>query len=239
MKMSIKFLVLACFAIFLLTRCTSKADSITEPKFGTFTFTTYTVDTFRFRVILNGEVLTDSLLSPQSSFSKIISFFNSTARLLILDADNHGQVILDSIIQMKIGNTTIPIVQFGHSQKPSLPPVSNEPAPAEGSYKMRFQYIQPIASTVPFFDSIQCIVREGGNPVDTIILEQNELSPFYEGKTNISSFTLKLEKPDGTTLHTAAINGIGSNFTGLNTAVFYGSEGSGSPNYRFTLKYVY
>jgi hypothetical protein len=239
MKMSIKFLVLASFVIFFFDRCTSKDDSIIEPKFGTFTFTTYTVDTFRFRVILNDEVLTDSLLSPQGSFSKVVSFFSSTARLLILDADNYGQVILDSVIQMKIGNTSIPIVQFRHSEKPSLPPLSNEPAPAQGNYKMRFQYTQPITSTVPFFDSIQCIVRESGNPVDTIILEQNELSPFYEGKTNSSSFTLKLEKPDGTTLHTSAINGIGSNFTGLNTAVVYGSEGSGSPNYRFTLKYVY
>lgn len=243
MKTKIVFFVFASFAIFLFTRCTSKGDSITEPKFGTFKFTTYTIDTFRFKVILNGEVLTDSLLSPQSSFSRIVSFFKSTARLLILDAENQSQVILDSVIQMKIGNTNISIVQFGHNEKPSPPPLFNEPLPAEGNYKVRFQYIRPSSPAVPFFDSIRCIIKKNGVEIDRIVLEKYESSPFYEAISATDQFTMSLENPAITGSNNVIdpiLQNIGD-LTGLNTAIVFGTSSTTNPNnpYNYTLKYAY
>src|SRR5262245_7813238 len=158
MKTYLNITVLVLLLAVFLIQCAKKTHVI-EETYRKYELTTYMVDTFRFRVILDGAVLTDSLLSPQSSISKLVKFQNTTGRLQIVDAGNHDQLVLDSIIPLKIGRTKISLVQFRHFEKPATPPIPNEPSPPAGNYKIRFQFVAPKSVAVPYFDSVKFFVR--------------------------------------------------------------------------------
>lgn len=226
MKMNIRNFTALVFSAFTLTLCTNKGDQIIEPDFGTYRFTTYTVDTFRFRISLNGEILTDSLMSPQGAFSRIISFFKSRreVRLVIAELAHNNQVILDSVIELSTGINNISIVQFEKGKKPTLPQLPNEPAPAPGNYKVRFQYtpFPGEAGSPPqpfFYDSIRCILRKNGTNIDTFVLEKFQTSLFYEAAGNGgATFSLRLENPlNGSLIDVSTSPTIGSTFTGFNS----------------------
>jgi hypothetical protein len=191
-------LFLSC--ILFCGSCMKKGEPVVEAKYGTYKFTTYTVDTFRFRVILNGEVLTDSLLTPQSSFTKQVAFFDAKGLLRIIDAKT-GQPIIDSSIQLKTGTTSIAIVQFAGGEKPFIPLLPNEGLPAANAYKIRFQYVPPINPLVPYFDSVKCFVRlqdasvpGGFRILDSVILQKGGLTKYYEAAANLR-FRIRLANP--------------------------------------------
>lgn len=236
MKKNIKnFLLLFCLVAALI-QCSSKGDAVIETMYGTYEFKTYTVDTFRFKVILNGETLTDSLLSPQGRFTSIVKFFGPAGRLLIVDAKNNEQVILDSAITMTIGTTTISIVQLEKGRRPAPPPVPIEPPPAAGNYKARFQYIRPDNPIVPFFDTVRVVVfansSSGYVPIDTIDLGRNAVTPFYENAVGDFLRIALYNNTDFTRLHnntyvaTKTINGLPGKFS---TWAFYGRDATNTP----------
>lgn len=222
MKKTVTIFILAISTFLLYAGCTFKSKAIAEPKFGIIDITTYTTDTFRLKVILNNKVLTDSLPSPRGNFSSIVSFFDSTANLLIINTKNN-QVILDSVFKLRTGKTSISLVQFIHEQTPYVPQLPNEPPPLPGNYKIRFQYtpFRGDALSGPqdfFYDSVTCIIRKNNVEIDTLVLEKYGLTPFYEGVGNGNTdFSLIIENPVNGDLIDAFIDPIGSNFTGFNT----------------------
>jgi hypothetical protein len=207
-----------------MVQCKKNGTAIIEPKFGIYNFSTYTIDTFRFRIILNDINITDSLVSPVGNFSKIVSFFNTVGRLQIIDAKNNNQLVLDTLITMKTGTNNFSLVQFLHGQKPYIPATPSEPVPAIGNYKIRFLYTPFIGDNnfppQPFFyDSVMCYIRKNGFDIDTVVLKKYEATPFYEAHGNgVDLFTIKLDDPaNGNTIDPSTSPTIGSTFTGFNT----------------------
>ncbi len=217
------FFLILTTSLFMV-KCSKKGDSITEPRFGIYNFSTYTVDSFRFRVVLNGIVLTDSLLSRVGFFSTAVSFFDTKGRLQIIDAKNNNQLILDSVIKMQTGTSTFSLVQLVKGQKPYIPAPPYEPVPASGKYKVRFQYTPFIGEgnfpPQPFFyDSVICYVRKNGINIDTVVLDKYETTFFYEAQGNgDATFTIQLEDPlTGNSIDAVTSPTIGASYTGFNT----------------------
>lgn len=216
-------IIITLLSVFVIPECGKKGEAIAESRYGTYRFRTYTADTFQFRILLNGKILTDSLFSPIGLFSREISFSDIQRRLQIIDLKHNDQLVLDTIINMQTGISAYSLVQFTKGQKPFIPPVPNEPAPAAGKFKVRFQYLPYPGdnTTAPkpfFYDSVRCIVRENGVPVDTVILGRYGVTPFYEAVQG-NSFTIRLENPLNNSLIDATTSpSIGSGLAGFNTA---------------------
>jgi hypothetical protein len=223
--------------ILFLASCAKKGEALMEEKVGSYNFTTYTVDTLRLRVTVNDKNLGDSLLSPVGSLRSNISFLDSVASLKVYNAETN-ELFIDTTIILRIGFSTISIVQLNSGQRPFIPPSPNEPPPAAGNYKVRFQYVAPANSSVPFFDSVQCIVQLSSVPVDTIVLSQYELSDFYEAPLG-TSFRMKVynaETLDIIDNTTTTLNSSG--FNDFNTAALFGTA-PGGVAYNFTLQRIY
>lgn len=207
-----------------MVQCSKKGDRITEPRFGVYNFSTYTVDSFRFRIVLNGKVLTDSLLSRVGFFSTAVSFYESNGRLQIIDAKNNDQLMLDTAIQMQTGTNSFSLVQLLKGQKPYIPAQPNEPFPAPGHYKVRFQYTSFIGegSFPPqsfYYDSVRCYVRKNGINIDTIVLDKYGMTPFYEAPgSGVTTFSIQLEDPlTGNPIDAVTSPTIGASYSGFNT----------------------
>jgi hypothetical protein len=223
--------------ILVLASCVKKGEAIMEEKVGSYNFTTYTIDTLRLRVTVNDINLGDSLLSPVGSLRSNISFLDSVASLKVYNAETN-ELFIDTTIILRIGFSTISIVQLSSGQSPFIPPSPNEPPPAAGNYKVRFQYTAPANTSVPFFDSVQCIVQLSSVPVDTIVLSQYELSDFYEAPLG-TSFRMKVynaETLDIIDNTTTTLNSAG--FNDFNTAALFGTA-PGGVAYNFTLQRIY
>jgi hypothetical protein len=239
MKKSIRFLLFCITLIVVFSQCSKKGDAITEPKIGNYKFTTYTIDTLRFKIVMNDINLGDSLLSPVGTLSANVSFTDTVGNLKIYNAETN-QLYIDTTIKLRIGFTTISIVQLTAGQAPFIVPIPNEPPPAAGNYKVRFQYNMPLNNTVPFFDSVQCFIKLSGvvDPVDTIILHQNELSSFYESTLGVN-FKMELRNPaTGDVIDNNTNNLNSTGFTDFNTASLYGTA-PGGVAYNFTLQRIY
>lgn len=224
MKGYLKVIMSLLLPVLLMTQCSKKGRVINEPRFGLYNFSTYTVDSFRFRVILNGETLTDSLLSPVGFFSRAISFFNTDGKLQIIDIKNNNQLVIDTTIELRTGSNTFSLVQLQEGQKPFIPPPPNEPPPAPGKYKVRFQYSSFIGDeNIPpqpfFYDSVRCYIRLNGVNIDTVVLGKYELSPFYEGGTGgVATFSIQIRNAlNGNLIDASTSPSIGGAYAGFNT----------------------
>lgn len=235
------FLVFALIAA--LSASCSKGDQVVELPVGFFTVTTFMVDTFRFKVQLNDVLVTDSLLSPIFSLSTGIKLSDSKGTFKLIDFKTN-QVLIDTIIKTDIGPNSISIVQFVSGAKPALAPIPNEPPPAPGKCKVRFTYVQPISPTVPFFDSVRCLVRNtafGSIPFDTIVLRKYESSEYYESGIG-TRFSMIIYNPaDGSLIHNGSSASLNTNqLTGFNTAIFLGvGPGSVAGTYNFQIRKAY
>ena len=103
----------------IMASCAKKGDAILEEKVGSYNFTTYTVDTLRLRVTVNDQNLGDSLLSPVGSLRSNISFLDSVASLRVFNAETN-ELIIDTTIILRIGFSTISIVQLSSGQRPFI-----------------------------------------------------------------------------------------------------------------------
>lgn len=210
-----------------------KAEPINQANLAAYKFTTYTIDTFQLKIVFNGSVLTDTLYTPVGVANFSIPFIDTVGTLQVVDAIT-GQQYIDTILALRPGSTTISIVQFASGDDLILPSIPNEPAPAPGNYKVRFQYTQP-SPGVPFVDSIQCVIRLSGAPVDTVVLSQFETTRFYEAALG-ANYSMKIfDAYTGLQLD-ANTNNLNSNngFTDFNTAIIYAS----SPT-NYLLKRIY
>lgn len=237
-----KFIIVFGLILSLAESC-SKGERVIELPVGLFTFTTFTVDTFRFKVDLNDALVTDSLLSPIFSLTSRIALPDSMKKLTVTDFKTN-QVYIDTVIRSYIGANNVSIVQFASGVKPALAPIPNEPPPAPGNSKVRFTYIQPISPAVPFFDSIQCLIRNnslGSIPFDTIVLRKFESSEFYETRIG-SRFTMIIYNPaDGSLIHNGSSASLNTSIlSGFNTAVFFGiGPGGIAGTYSFQIRKAY
>ncbi len=239
MKKNIRSLLLSLTVILFVTQCSKKGDAIVEAKIGSYKFTTYTIDTFRFRVVINNVNVGDSLLSPVGLLNTNVSFFDTVGTLKIYNAETNA-LYIDTVIKLKIGFSTISIVQLAAGEQPFIVPIPNDAPPAAGNYKVRFQYSMPANNTVPFFDSIQCIIKLNGvvDPVDTIILHPYELSSFYEAALG-TNFKMELRNPENNDVIDNNTNNLNSTgFTEFNTASMYGT-GVGGVAFNYTLQRIY
>lgn len=224
MRKYIRIFTLLSLSVIFLMSCSRKGRIITEPDFGIYNFTTYTIDSFRFRIILNGTTLTDSLWAPVGFFSRSVSFFETGGRLQVVDARNNNQLVLDTVITLKTGVNFYSLLQLFPGQKPFIPPLPTEPAPSAGNYKVRFQYTPFIGAAgfpaQPFFyDSVLCYVRRNGVEIDTVLLRKYDITPYYEAGINGGgTFSLILEDPaTGNIIDAATSPTIGGAFIGFNT----------------------
>ena len=210
-----------------------KGEPINQANLAAYKFTTYTIDTFQLKIIFNGNVLTDTLRTPVGVANFTIPFIDTIGTLKVVDAIS-GQHYIDTILALKPGSTTISIVQFASGDDLILPSIPNEPAPAPGNYKVRFQYTQP-SPGVTFVDSIQCVIRLGGVAVDTVVLSQYETTSFYEAALG-ANYSMKIFDAYTGLQIDANTNNLNSNngFTDFNTAIIYAS----SPT-NYLLKRIY
>ena len=239
MKKSIGFLLLSISFILSLAQCSKEGNPIMEPKIGSYKFTTYTIDTFRFRVVVDNVSVGDSLLAPVGILNSNISFVDTVGKLKIYNAETN-ELLIDTTISLKIGFTTISIVQLTTGEKPFIVPIPNEVLPAAGNYKVRFQYNRPANASVPFFDSIRCIIKLNGvvEPVDTIILHPFELSSFYEAAFGVN-FKMALYNPENNDVIDLSTNNLTSTgFADFNTGSLFGTAPGGAA-YNFTLQRIY
>lgn len=201
-----------------------KGEPIEQPNRTTYKFTTYTIDTFQFRIVLNGVVLTDTLRSPISvaNFSILFSNNDTIGSLQILNAIS-GQLYIDTTLALFPSATTISIVQFDPGGIIELAPIPNEPPPVVGNYKIRYQF-RPPNSGIVFLDSIKCVIQTSTNIViDTITLSQFEFSNFYETQLN-TNYKMKIFDAYNDTLvdnTTNTLNSVSLGFTDFNTARVY------------------
>lgn len=206
MKKVFVFIGLICSVVVMVTGCSKKGDAIEEPFTGRYKFTAFTIDSFRFKITVNNELVTDSLKSGREVTKDFYFAANDTlARLKVYNSVT-GQLYVDSTIVFSIGSHIIPIVQLSSGINPSVPVAPDEDAPLPGNSKIRFQYVrpQPIATLPPntllFYDSIKCIIRKnvsgpgGGVTYDTIVLRQNEISKFYEARIG-ASYNIEVRNP--------------------------------------------
>jgi hypothetical protein len=236
--MQIKILGLSIFTLIsvVFIQCSKSGELINEPSYGIIKFTTFTIDTFRFKVKLNDQLITDSLLSPRGVYTATVPFIDTIGKLKITDAKNN--LILDSTINLKIGSRTISLVQFISGLKPTTPTLSLEAQPVNGFYKIRFQYAQPIGNVRPFYDSIKIQIRreDNNNFIDTIVLKKYGISRYYE-LPKTARVKVKLINPNGGTFPTTSAfsNAIAdADIENFNTAILFYRSGSG-----YTLERAY
>ncbi len=223
MKKSTSFIGLCILCIGLLTQCTKKGDPIFDPNVANLRFTTFTVDTFLFKVYVNDVLLTDTLKAPSGLENSRVTFIDSMATLKIVNAATNNAFV-DTMITLRPGSTTISIVQFITGQNPFLPPTPTEVPPAAGNYKVRFQYIQPSDPAATFYDSVQCVLRLSSVPFDTIVLAKYQTSSFYEAPIG-SNFSMRIfDAATGLVIDNATNNLNSSSFTEFNTAILYSSN---------------
>lgn len=220
---------------FCFVQCAKTGEVINEPSFSLLKFTTFTVDTMRFKVMLNDKTITDSLLSPRSTYQATIPFIDSIAKLKIVDASNNNS-ILDSTIKLRIGSRTISLVQFVSGQKPTTAPVPIESPPAAGNHKIRFQYIQPVGTGRPFYDSIKCQIRREDNNtfIDTVVLKRFDITRYYELPKTVRLKIRLINTPGSSFPTTTAFSNSINEIEDFNTGVLYYRSGSG-----YTLERAY
>jgi len=201
-----------------------KGEPIEQLNRTTYKFTTYTIDTFQFKIVINGVVLTDTLRSPISVANFAVPFSNNDTigSLQILNAIS-GQLYIDTTLALYPSATTISIVQFDAGGIIELAPIPNEPPPSTGNYKIRYQF-RPPNSGIVFLDSIKCVIQTSTNIViDTIVLSQFEFSNFYETQLN-TNYKMKIFDAYNDTLvdnTTNTLNSVNLGFTDFNTARVY------------------
>ncbi|MCP9751970.1 hypothetical protein [Ferruginibacter sp. HRS2-29] len=244
-------LLLVSLGLLFFEGCSKKGDPIVEPFSGRYKFTAFTIDSFRFRIVVDGQLVTDSLKSGKE-FTQNFTFVEDTSATLKVYNAITGQLYVDSTMGLSIGSHIIPIVQLSAGTQPVVPGVPDETPPLAGNSKIRFQYVrpQPIATlpsaTLQFYDSIKCIIRKnvpgagGGVSYDTVVLHQNEVTKFYEARIGA---TYNIEVRDALT-DFVYNNGTGVSINttvlpALNTAILYSYDTLtlGRQRYRITRVY--
>lgn len=251
MKRALIFTGLFYSLFMIITGCSKKGDPITEPYTGKYKFTAFTIDSFRFKITVNDELVTDSLKSGRE-VTKDFYFVDDTLAKLKVYNSLTGQLYVDSTITFSIGSHIIPIVQLSSGTNPTVPTTPDEEAPLPGNSKIRFQYVrpQPIPTLPPntlvFYDSIKCIIRKnvsgpgGGVTYDTIVLKQNEISKFYEARIG-ANYNIEVRDPVSDFVYNNG-NAVSINTTVLpafNTAILYSFDtlSLGRQRYRITRVY--
>lgn len=252
MKRILIFVGLFYLLAVMVTGCSKKGDAITEPFTGRYKFTAFTIDSFRFKITVNEELVTDSLKSGREATKDFYFTANDTlARLKVYNSVT-GQLYVDSTFVFSIGSHIIPIVQLSSGINPGVPVAPDEEAPMPGNSKIRFQYVrpQPVATLPPntllFYDSIKCIIRKnvsgpgGGVTYDTIVLKQNEISKFYEARIG-ASYNIEVRHPltgfvynNGTSV---SINTVV--LPEFNTAILYSFDTLSMGRQRYKITRVY
>lgn len=243
---------LLCVAVCLLacfTNCSKKGTAIEEPFIARYKFTAYTIDSFRFRITINDVLVTDSLVSG-GEVTRSVNFIRDTvAHLKVLNAANN-QVLADTSIILKIGSHIISIVQLAAGEMPVIPALpANEALPAPGNSKIRFQYVkpQPIAtlpsSYLPFFDSLQLIIRQSAFGVvafDTLMIKSYELTSFYEARIG-ATYNIEVRNAETNFVYNngTSVTINTTTFPSFNTAILYAYDTLSMGRYRFRLTRIY
>ena len=111
-----RFIILLGFIASLLVSC-SKEEYIVQLPVGLFTFTTFTQDTFRFKVEVNDALVTDSLLSPTFSLTSRINLPDSMTKLKVTDLKNEILLEIREYVNNKnsgilVGDCKISVVEL-------------------------------------------------------------------------------------------------------------------------------
>lgn len=181
--------IYSCSIIFLFMcsiGCSKSEDAIEGTRFTLLTLNTITVDSMRLSVTENGELLTDSLITPLDDLERAIKYKDPLRRYKVIDLYSKT-VLFDSTIRYQnVFNNSITFFQpvAGGKLVQVTPPV-NELAPHKDSIKISVVYSIP--STDAIYDQVKVVVeqsKDGSNtyvPKDSFLLKRGEFSPFYTG----------------------------------------------------------
>jgi hypothetical protein len=170
-------------ALCAVAGCTKK-NEVVEKKFASMSLSAFTMDTYRFRVSLTNDVVTDSLMTPEGQVAKEI-FFNDYRQRIKVYNTSDDKLLIDTPYTLSVGKVNVfTIYQTQSGEAPFyLAPSPAEPLPATGNAKLSI-----ICSGVFPSDSIKVIVTDPQDkPVDSVRLKKDNFSRYFELVTTKSS----------------------------------------------------
>ncbi|MBO9205186.1 MULTISPECIES: hypothetical protein [Niastella] len=196
-------MISAVILILFVTACNKREEAITESKYANATITTFTVDSLLFSVRINNTLLIDTLTSPAASVFRQFSFYDTVVHLQVFEKNIFNRMVIDTNLNIHLGNNNINIVQMKSDEKPSLPTPPVGSSPDSGYCNVKFVYTAP--SSVSFLDSVKCEIivdaSTAGNgsvpkSVDTVVLSRYEFTDeYYLVKKSTNSFRIKVYDP--------------------------------------------
>lgn len=166
--------------------CSKGAEAVEGTTFTLLTVNAITVDSMRLSVTENGQLLTDSLITPVDDLERTIKYKDPLRRYKVIDLYSNT-VLFDSTIRyQKVFNNAVTFFQpvSGGKLVQVIPP-ANEALPPKDSIKISVVYSIP--STDAIYDQVKVVVEQSKDgsatymPKDSFLLKRGEFSPFYTG----------------------------------------------------------
>jgi len=158
----------------------AKESPVVEKKYTSIALSAYTVDPYRFRVSLNNEVVTDSLITPEGQVAKEVFFDNFRQRIRVYNTSDET-LLIDTSYTLSIGKTNaFAIYQTQTGTTPFyLAPAPDEPIAAPGNSKLKV-----VCSGEELNDSVKVVVEiqtpTNPKPRDTAVLKKGDFSRYFE-----------------------------------------------------------
>lgn len=189
------FTISLVFGFFIVAGC-SKESPVVEKKYTSVGLSAFTIEPYRFRVTMNDEVLTDSLLTPEGQVGKQILFSDYRQRIRVYNTSDET-LLIDTPYTLTIGKTnafTIYQTQAGTTPFYLAPPAT-EPLPAAGKIKFSL-----VCTGQQFPDSVRVVTEVQNNtayPKDTAVVKDNAFTKYFEVPANASIKVTVYKLPGG------------------------------------------
>lgn len=182
--------------------CSKNEQAIEQMRSTQVGLNAVTIDSMRLIVTDNGELLTDSLLTPVGNTTLTVQYQEPERRYQVTDMYSNT-LVLDTMISYKA--VSINAVTFFQSATGGKlvwvgPPV-NEPAPEAGKIKLSVVYASPF--TTATYDEIKVVVENSKSgtsgtdyaATDSFLIKRGEFSRYFTGG-NTRKPQLKLYSAD-------------------------------------------
>ena len=191
--------------------CSKSEQAIEQMRFTQVGLNAVTIDSMRLIVTDNGELLTDSLLTPVGNKTLMVQYREPVRRYQVTDMYSNA-LVLDTMISYKA--VSLNAVTFfqpvtGGKLVWVGPPV-NEPAPESGKIKLSIVYASPF--TTATYDEIKVVVENSKSGTsgsdyaasDSFLIKRGAFSRFFMGGNNrkpqLRLFTADAKRTELTTI---------------------------------------
>jgi hypothetical protein len=154
----------------------SKESPVIEKKFTEMELNAFTVNAYRFRISLNDEVVTDSLLTPEGRVLKDFFFNDYSQRIRVYNTSDET-LLIDAPYTLNVGKKSVFTIYQTQADTPPfyLAPSPGEPLPASGNAKLSI-----ICSGESLSDSVRVVVENQDTTIDNVRLKKDNFSRFFE-----------------------------------------------------------